>query len=107
MMVDLGVPLCTGQYLSICLIYRSRISHLCLDVVEGWGADDGEADEEYVGLGIRQWSQSVVVFLASSVPQSEADGLSIHHDARGVVVEPVSKHTGQQSQSALPSLPQA
>lgn len=29
-----------------------RGPYLCLDVVERWGADDGEADEEDVGLRV-------------------------------------------------------
>jgi hypothetical protein len=44
------------------------MTHLCLDVVERRSTDDGETDEENVGLGIRQWSQSIVVFLARRVP---------------------------------------
>jgi hypothetical protein len=27
-------------------------SYLCFDVIEGWRADDGEADQEDVGLGV-------------------------------------------------------
>lgn len=60
---------------------------LGLDVVKRRRADDGEADEEDVGLGVRQRPQPVVIFLSRSVPESQADGLAIDHDTRRVVVE--------------------
>lgn len=44
--------------------------HLSLDVVERGRADDGEADKEDVGLGVRQGAKSVVIFLSSSIPKS-------------------------------------
>lgn len=62
---------------------------LGLYVVEGRGADDGETNQEYIGLWVGQGSQSVVILLASSVPESQADGLSIDHDAGGVVIEAI------------------
>lgn len=63
-------------------------THLGLDVIKGRWADDGEADEEDVGLGVGERPQSIVIFLARSIPESEADRLAINHHARGVVVEP-------------------
>ncbi len=79
MMVDLGVPLCfAGVEYSISLCSASSClagpqshrgtAHLSLDVVERGRADDGEADQEHVGLGVRERSQPVVVLLASRIP---------------------------------------
>ena len=39
------------------------------NVVKRDGADDGETSEEDVSLWVRERSQSVIVFLASSVPE--------------------------------------
>ena len=64
-------------------------AYLCLYVVEGRRADDGEADEEDVGLGVGQWPQPVVIFLSSGIPQTQADGLAIDHYIRRVVIEAV------------------
>lgn len=57
------------------------------DVVKGWRADNGEADEEDVCLRVGERSQSVVIFLSSGIPQSQADWLSINHHTRRVVVK--------------------
>lgn len=57
------------------------------DVVEGGRADDGEADQEDVGLGIGEGSESVIIFLPRGVPESEADGFAVDHHTCGVVVE--------------------
>lgn len=56
-------------------------------VVEGRWADDREADEKDVCLRIGQGSESIVIFLTSRVPQSQAYWLAIDHDARRVVIE--------------------
>lgn len=58
-------------------------------VVKGWRRDDGEADEEDVGLRVGQGAETVVVFLTGCIPESEADGSAVDHDAGGVVVKPV------------------
>lgn len=63
------------------------MSYLCSDVVERWRADDGETDEEYIGLRIGEGSETVVILLASRIPQAQADGLAINHDTGGVVVK--------------------
>jgi hypothetical protein len=60
---------------------------LALDVLEGVGRDDGEGDEEDVRLGIGQGAETVVVLLASCVPETEVHGLAVDHDVGAVVVE--------------------
>lgn len=62
-------------------------TYLGLYIVERRRADNGEANEKNVCLGVREWSQPVVIFLSSSIPQSQADGLAINHYICGVVVE--------------------
>ena len=62
-------------------------SYLGLDVVENRRRNDAEANEEDIGLRVAERTQAVVIFLTRSVPQSQADGLVVDHDARRVVVE--------------------
>ena len=62
-------------------------TYLCLHVVEGGGADDGEADEENVCLWVGEGSEAVVVFLSRGIPEPETYGFVVDHDACGIVVE--------------------
>lgn len=57
------------------------------DVVEGRWADDGEADQEDICLRVRQWSQSVVIFLPGRIPESKAYWFPINHNTCRIVVE--------------------
>ena len=61
--------------------------YLCLDVVKRRRANDGKADEEDIGLGVGKRSQPVVILLSSSIPQSQAYWLPVHHDICRVVIE--------------------
>jgi hypothetical protein len=54
---------------------------------EGGGLDNREDDEEDVAVGICEGSQSIVLFLASCVPESQGDHTSIDLDGGGIVVE--------------------
>jgi hypothetical protein len=40
------------------------------DVLEGGRGGDGEADKEDIGLGIREWTQTVVIFLSGGIEES-------------------------------------
>lgn len=62
-------------------------SHLCFDVVKGRRADDGEADQEHIRLRVREWSESVVIFLSRCIPEAQTYRLIVHHYARRIVVE--------------------
>jgi len=57
------------------------------NVVKGWRADDREANEEDIGLGVRQRTKSIIILLSSSIPKAERDWLAINHHTRGVVVK--------------------
>lgn len=70
-----------------CLVPSSGQSHLGLDVVETRRRNNAEANEEDVGLRVAEWAQAVVVLLTGGIPESQADGLVVDHDARRVVVE--------------------
>lgn len=61
--------------------------YLRFHVIEGWWADDGEADEEHICLRIGERSEAVVIFLSGGIPQSQADGPAIHHYTSRVIVE--------------------
>jgi len=67
-MLNFGIPL--GSY-----------------VVEARRRDDRKAYEEDVCLGVRERSQSIVVFLTGGIPQNEENGLEIHHETDGVVIK--------------------
>lgn len=43
-------------------------------VLKGGGRGDGEADEEDVGLGVREGAKTVVVFLSGCVEETEGVG---------------------------------
>jgi len=57
------------------------------NVFERSGRDDRETDEEDVGLRIGEGSESIVIFLSSSIPETKIDRFVIDHDVRRVVVE--------------------
>jgi len=57
------------------------------DIFEGRRRNDGKADEENVGLRIRQRPQSVVVLLTRSVEKAESVRFPSNHDSDGVIIE--------------------
>ena len=61
---------------------------LLLDVVEGDGADDGEAGEKDIRLRVGEGAESVVVLLPGRVPQVEADELAVDARVFGIVIKP-------------------
>lgn len=73
-------------------------AHLGLDVVERGRADNREADEEHVGLRVRERAKTIVILLTSSIPETQADGLAINHDIGRVVIEAAKLHQLRLSQ---------
>jgi hypothetical protein len=61
--------------------------HLLLDVVERVGGVDGEADEDDVGVGVRERSETVVIFLACGIPESQLYVFTIDLDVGDIVLE--------------------
>lgn len=62
-------------------------THLCSYVLVTWWTDKRETNQEHICLGIREGTESVVIFLTGGIPEPERYGLSIHHDIGGVVVK--------------------
>ena len=58
-----------------------------LDVFIRRRANYGEADEENICLGVGKRTQTIIILLTRSIPQTQVDGLAIHHDVRRIVVE--------------------
>lgn len=68
-MHDLGDPLGgTCQQFSYLGKLRLRHPYLLLDVVQGIRGVDSEADQDDVGIGIGERSETVIIFLASRIP---------------------------------------
>jgi hypothetical protein len=61
--------------------------YLLLDIVKRIGRVDGEANQDNVRVGVRKRAETVVIFLASSIPESELDVLAVHFDIGDVVLE--------------------
>lgn len=62
-------------------------SYLLLDVVEGVGRVDSEADQDDMGIGVGERSETVVIFLSSRIPQRQLNVFSINLDICDVVLE--------------------
>lgn len=62
-------------------------THLLLDVVERVWRVDGETDQNDVGVGVRQRTETVIIFLASSIPKGEFNVLAINLDVGDIVLE--------------------
>jgi hypothetical protein len=59
-------------------------SYLVHNVFERVGAVNSKAHEEKIGLWIAEWSESVIFFLASGIPQRKFDwfaGLWVRRDS--------------------------
>lgn len=54
--------------------------------VRGWVAN-GKTNDKDIGLGVGERSQSVILLLASCVPQVQADDLAIHRCLGAIVVK--------------------
>ena len=64
-----------------------QATYLFLDVVERIGRVDGEADEDDVRVGVGEGAETVVIFLASSIPKGKLYVLAVHLDIGDVVFE--------------------
>lgn len=60
---------------------------LGLDVVKGVWGNDGETDEEDIGLWVGEWAKTIVIFLTGGIPEADIDRLPVNHDVGVVVVE--------------------
>ena len=60
---------------------------LLLHVLEGRARDEGEGDEDDVGLRVRERTQPGGILLPRGIPKAEVDRLAVDHHVRRVVVE--------------------
>jgi hypothetical protein len=60
---------------------------LLLDVVKRVGGVDGEANQDDVGVGVGQGAETVVILLASRIPEGQLDVLAIDLDIGDVVLK--------------------
>lgn len=58
-----------------------------LDVIEGVGRIDAEANEDNVSLGVGEGTEAFVVFLAGGIPEGELYGLAVYSAVGDVVFE--------------------
>lgn len=58
---------------------------LFLDVVERVRGINGKTDQDDVGVRVRKWAQTVVIFLAGGIPKSQFNMFSIHLDICHIV----------------------
>ena len=64
-----------------------HLSYLLLDVVKRVGRVDGEADQDNVRVGVGERAETVVIFLASSIPEGELHVFTINLDVGDVVLK--------------------
>ena len=62
-------------------------THLLLDVVERVWRVNRETDQNDMRVGVRQRTETVVIFLTRRIPKSEFDVLAINFDIGDVVLE--------------------
>jgi len=60
---------------------------LLLHVVQGIGRVNGEANQDNMGVGIREGAETVIILLTGRIPQGELDVLSVNVDIGDVVLE--------------------
>jgi hypothetical protein len=83
-MQNLGDPLyCVSEALHA----AKHVSYLLLYVVERVGRVDGEANQDNVRVGVGERAETVVIFLASGIPEGELHVFAIHLDVGDVVFE--------------------
>lgn len=56
-----------------------------LDIVEGVGRVDREANEDNVCFAVCKRAQTLVIFLASGIPQGQLNGLAVYSAVGDVV----------------------
>jgi hypothetical protein len=65
----------------------ARGSYLLLHVVERVGRVDSEANQDNMRIGVRERAETVVIFLASGIPEGELNVFAIDFDVGNVVLE--------------------
>lgn len=63
------------------------LTYLLLDVVQGVRGIDGEADQDDMRVGVGERAETVVILLASRIPQGQLNVLAIDLDIGDIVLE--------------------
>lgn len=66
---------------------RTGPLYLLLDVVKRVGRVDGKTDKDNVRIGIGEGTETVIIFLASRIPQGQLNVLAIDLDVGDIVLE--------------------
>ncbi len=61
--------------------------YLLLDVVKRVGGGDGEANQDDVRVRVGEGTETVIIFLASRIPQGQLNVLAIDLDVGDIVLE--------------------
>lgn len=73
------------------VVSGKETTHLCPHVLETGRADETETHEEDVRLRVAEGAQPVVILLSSRIPETEVDGLAVHHDISRVLLRIVQR----------------
>jgi len=66
---------------------QSWMTYLLKDVVQRIRRVDSEADQDDVRIRVRERSETVVIFLASRIPQGQLNVLVVNLDVGDIVLE--------------------
>lgn len=58
-----------------------------LYILEGRSGVHGKTYEKHIGLWIRKRSQTIIIFLTSSIPHGYVNRFSLKHDIAGIIIE--------------------
>lgn len=64
-----------------------RMPYLCSHVLVAGGTDERKANQKYVRLWVRKWTESIIILLTCSIPKAKGNGLAIHHHIGRIIVE--------------------
>lgn len=62
-------------------------THLLLHVIERVWRIDSKTDENNMRVGVREWAETIVIFLTRRIPQGELDVFAINLNIGYVVLE--------------------
>jgi len=66
-------------------IDKQNVMHLAEHVVKRVRGINAEADEDYMSVGICQWSKAVEAFLTSGVPQRQVNNLPVDFNLSNII----------------------
>lgn len=73
--------------LKMWIIYVGPKTYLFFHVLKWCRADDWKANQEYIGLRIWQWPETVIIFLTGCIKKTQSVRISSNHNSDRIVVE--------------------